>query len=376
MNATIVVRRIRPADYVERSAAFTELSLRALAANPHMAPAAIAAARLLVPDDRIIVLSAWQSEALGSERLAGLWALHRKRDWRSGFAPVLVAPLLPLYEVSSIPVLDRDLANDAAEAMLRHILASGDLPKTLVLPLLPLEGACHAVLSEAFRSTGSRLAIHERWSRPMLLPEADDDAERYLRRALGQSYKKRMQQFRAVTKAGEAAFRRERGEAAQNSFDAFLALEAAGWKGEAGTAIARRPRDTAYFRQLVAGFAAQDALQVDSLRLDGEPIAMGLLIESAGTRHFLKIAYDESRSRLSPGRALTIAMLQADFAGTPPVVFDSGAGDDVDAGTYVWGERREMGHAIVTLGSRRPGLPELAAHARQALRRLRKRLKG
>lgn len=103
---------------------------------------------------------------------------------------------------------------------------------------------------------------------------------------------------------------------------------------------------------------------------------MGLLIESAGTRHFLKIAYDESQSRLSPGRALTIAMLQADFAGTPPVVFDSGAGDGVDAGTYVWGERREMGHAIVTLGSRRPGLPELAARARQGLRRLRKRLKG
>lgn len=210
MSATIVVRRIRPADYVERSAAFAELSLRALAANPHMAPAAIAAARLLIPDDRIIVLAAWQSEALGSERLAGLWALHRKRDWRSGFAAVLVAPLLPLYEVSSIPVLDRDLANDAAEAMLRHILASSDLPKTLALPLLPLEGACHAVLTEAFRSTGSRLAIHERWSRPMLLPEAGDDAERYLRRALGQSYKKRMQQFRAVTKAGEAAFRRER----------------------------------------------------------------------------------------------------------------------------------------------------------------------
>ena len=112
---------------------------------------------------------------------------------------------------------------------------------------------------------------------------------------------------------------------------------------------------------------------VDALLLDGRTLAMGLLVESGGRRHFLKIAYDETQSRLSPGRALTIAMILSDFAGTPPRVFDSGAGDGVDAGTYVWGERREMGHAVIALGEDRPGLPELAAEARAVLRRLRDR---
>lgn len=374
-NNAIVVRRIRPADYAGFGPAFAELAVRALEPNPHMSPAAVAAARVVVPEDRIVILAAWLSEALGSERLAGIWALRRQRDWRTGFAPALTAPILPLYEVCSLPVIDRDQADDVMQAMLRHLLAAGDLPRTLALPLLPLEGPCFLALQEACRTTGSRLCSYERWQRPVMRPEPGDDAERYLRRALGQSYKKRMQQFRAIARHGEVAFRRLRGEAARDALPEFLALEAAGWKGQAGTAIARLPQASAYFDSLAAYFGAADTLQIDTLLLDGQPLAMGLLVESAGTRHFIKIAYDEAQGRHSPGRALTIAMLQADFAGTPPVFFDSGAGDGVDAGTYVWGERRLMGNTIIGLGSASTDLPRVAGRLRQLLRHARARVR-
>jgi hypothetical protein len=375
LNTGIVVRRIRPADYAGYGPAFAELARRALEPNPHMSPAAVAAARVVVPEDRIVILAAWLSEALGSERLAGIWALRRQRDWRTGFAAVLTTPILPLYEVSSLPVIDADHAEDVMQAMLRHLLASGDLPRTLAVPLLPLEGPSFAAIEEACRATGSRLGTCERWQRPVMQPQPGDDAERYLRRTLGQGYKKRMQQFRAIARHGAMSFRRRRGEAARAALPEFVALEAAGWKGEAGTAIARLPQASAYFDSLATQFAAADALQIDTLLLDDRPLAMGLLVESAGARHFLKIAYDESQPRHSPGRALTIAMLQADFAGTPPSFFDSGAGDGVDAGTYVWGERRAMGNAVIRLGNASPGLPEAAARLRQGLRLARARLR-
>ncbi|HEV7260826.1 MAG TPA: GNAT family N-acetyltransferase [Bosea sp. (in: a-proteobacteria)] len=375
MNTGIVVRRIRPADYAGYGPAFAELAGRALEPNPHMSPAAVAAARVVVPEDRIVILAAWLSEALGSERLAGLWALRRQRDWRTGFSATLTAPILPLYEVSSLPVIDRDQADDVIQAMLRHLLASGDLPRTLALSLLPLEGPSFEALQEACRVTGSVLCSYERWQRPVMRPEPGDDAERYLRRSLGSGYKKRMQQFRAVARHGAMTFRRRRGDAARQALSDFLALEAAGWKGKAGTAIARLPQASAYFDSLATHFAAADALQIDTLLLDDRPLAMGLLIESAGTRHFLKIAYDETEARHSPGRALTIAMLQADFAGTPPLFFDSGAGDGVDAGTYVWGERRLMGNVLIGLGNASPDLPRAAARLRQVLRRARARLR-
>ncbi|KRE00381.1 hypothetical protein ASE63_09980 [Bosea sp. Root381] len=375
MNTGIVVRRIRPSDYAGYGPAFAELALRALEPNPHMSPVAVGAARVIVPEDRLVILAAWLSEALGSERLVGIWALRRQRDWRSGFAAVLIAPLLPLYEVSSLPVIDRDHADDTAEAMLRHLLAASDLPHKLALPLLPLEGPTFAALAEGCRATSSRLSTYERWQRPVMRPEPGDDAERYLRRALGPSYKKRMQQFRAIARHGELSFRRLRGDAARDALPDFLALESAGWKGKAGTAIARLPQASAYLDKLVALSAAAGALQLDMLLLDGRALSMGLLVESAGTRHFLKIAYDESEARHSPGRALTIAMIKADFASTPPLFFDSGAGEEVDARTYVWGERREMANAIISLGSASPALPHLAAGLRRLLRQARTRLR-
>lgn len=374
-NTGIVVRRIRPADYASYGPAFADLATRALEPNPHMSPAAVTASHVIVPEDAIVIITAWLSEALGSERLAGIWALRRQRDWRTGFAAALTAPILPLYEVSSLPVIDADHGQDATQAMLRHLLAAGDLPRTLALPVLPLEGPTFLALDEACRVTGSRLRICERWQRPVMRPQPGDDSERYLRHTLGQSYKKRMQQFRAIARHGEVGFQRLRGEAARVALPDFLALEAAGWKGRAGTAIARLPQASAYFDSLVTLSAAADSLQIDTLLLDGRPLAMGLLVESAGTRHFLKIAYDEAQARHSPGRALTIAMLQADFAGTPPDLFDSGAGDGVDAGTYVWGERRAMGNAIIRLGSTSPSLPEAAARLRQGLRVARTRLR-
>lgn len=336
-----------------------------------MSPAAVSAATELVPEGEVVVLCAWASEALDFERLVGVWAFRRERDWHSGFSDVLAAPLVPLYEVSSLPVLDRDHGAEAARALMRYLLASSDLPHTLRLPLLPLEGPCHAALAEACRQTGSAISTYERWVRPVMVPQPGDDMERYLRRALGSGYKKRMQQFRAVARHGALTFRRSRGRAAVEALEAFLTLEASGWKGEAGTAIACLPADAAYIRRMAELFAADGTLQIDTLLLDGQVLAMGLLVESGDRRHFLKIAYDEAQARHSPGRTLTMAMLQADLAGTPPAFFDSGAGEGVDAGTYVWGERRGMASAVVHVGPGRPGLAQWAALSRMWLRRLR-----
>lgn len=371
MSARLAVRRIPAGAYGGYAAAFADLCRRAEAPNLHMAPAAIAAAATLgVAPEQITVLAA--HEAAG-ERLLGIWALRRTRSLRTGFAPVLEAPLVPLYEVSSAPVLDREQASEVATALLGAIAEAPDLPKILRLPLLPMEGGVFAALETAFAATGSLLTSFERWQRPMLIPAAGDDAERYLRRALGSGYKKRLQQHRQLEKAGTLAFSSCRGAQAIAALDAFLELEAAGWKGQSGTALARLPQHCAYIRAVVQGFAAVDAARVDLLRLDGELIAAGILLDCAGQSHFLKIAYDEARARLSPGRALAIEMLRADFAAGRPFRLDSGAGDRVDPSAYPWGERLAMADAIVALAGHSALRPVLAARARMRLRRWRDR---
>jgi len=372
MTASIAVRRLPAGTYGATYAdAFADLCRRAEAPNLHMAPAAVAAAlRFGITSNDIVVLAVQEQ---GHDRLLGLWALRRTRSLHSGFMPVLEAPLVPLYEVSSAPVLDRERGGDAALALLSAIVEAADLPKILKLPLLPIQGSVFAAFDAALAATGSTITTFERWQRPMLVPEPGDDAERYLRRALGQSYKKRMQQHRQLEKAGTLAYQRHRGAQAITALEDFLSLEAAGWKGRSGTALASLPQHVAYIREIVRNFAATDAVRVDLLRLDGAPIAGGLLLDFAGQSHFLKIAYDEGKARLSPGRALAIEMLRADFAAGRPFRLDSGAGDRVEPSAYPWGERQEMANAIIALAGRSAALPRLAAAGRMRLRRWRDR---
>lgn len=374
MSEGIGVRRVCAAHYGEMAAAFADLCLRAEAPNLHMAPAAITAALsgpVKQPED-IAILCAESSAG----ELLGIWAFRRLRSLQTGLATVLQAPLVPLYEVSSAPVLDREQAGPATRALLRFLAGAGDLPKLLRLPLLPVEGAGFHALEAACAETGSTLHRFECWERPMAAPVAGDTAEAYLRRALGQGYKKRLQQHRMLERAGALQLTRHRRGDTAAALESFLALEAAGWKGSNGTALAKLPADAAYFREVIGRFAADDMARIDLLSLDGAPIAAGVLLDFADQAHFLKIAYDEALARLSPGRGLAIAMLRADFNAGRPFRLDSGAGDRVDASAYPWGERQAMAHIVIAIGSAGSRLPRLAARGRMLLRQWRDRKGG
>jgi CelD/BcsL family acetyltransferase involved in cellulose biosynthesis len=84
----------------------------------------------------------------------------------------------------------------------------------------------------------------------------------------------------------------------------FLALEAAGWKGERGTAIARDARLVAFYARVARDAARGGRLALRTLRLDRRPVAVHLGLVHAGAFHLLKTAYDEGLGPLSPGQLL------------------------------------------------------------------------
>lgn len=96
-------------------------------------------------------------------------------------------------------------------------------------------------------------------------------------------------------------------------FEEFLELEAAGWKGRRGSAMAELPKVAAFARRAVAGLASNGRARILSLRVDGRPAAMLVCFIAGGTAFTWKIAYDESLARFSPGAQL---MLDA-----PPLLF-------------------------------------------------------
>jgi CelD/BcsL family acetyltransferase involved in cellulose biosynthesis len=84
----------------------------------------------------------------------------------------------------------------------------------------------------------------------------------------------------------------------------FLALEASGWKGQGGSAIALDAALVRFYARVARDAAARGALAIRTLTLDGRPIAVHLGLVHRGVYLLPKTAYDEALASVSPGQLL------------------------------------------------------------------------
>jgi CelD/BcsL family acetyltransferase involved in cellulose biosynthesis len=92
-----------------------------------------------------------------------------------------------------------------------------------------------------------------------------------------------------------------------------LALEAAGWKGRAGSAVLSSERRTAFYRGLTEAFAGAGLFRVSELRVNGRLAAFDLAILRNRRVYSLITSYDESVGNYSPGLVLRMAIVEACF---------------------------------------------------------------
>jgi CelD/BcsL family acetyltransferase involved in cellulose biosynthesis len=213
------------------------------------------------------------------------------------------------------------------------------------------DGPVHRGLAEAAASLGRPCAIVHRSSRALL--ESSLSPRAYYEQAVRKKKRKELGRLSArlrelgevtVTRAGSAA------EAAR-CCDEFLALEAGGWKGRAGSALASQPAKLAFFREAVAGAQAAGRLEFLRLALDDKPIAMLVNFLAPPGGFTFKIAFDEEFARFSPGVLIQIENLQllerADIAWT-----DSCAVENHPMINSLWTERRSIVRVTVPLAGR------------------------
>ena len=97
------------------------------------------------------------------------------------------------------------------------------------------------------------------------------------------------------------------------AIDTILAIEASGWKGRAGTAVAFKPADEAFYRALARWAAAKGWLRLSFLRLDGQAIAFHYSLQARGVIYALKIGYSEQFAAQAPGKILLVAEIERAF---------------------------------------------------------------
>lgn len=122
----------------------------------------------------------------------------------------------------------------------------------------------------------------------------------------------------------------------------FLALEASGWKGQEGTALACKPADATFFRAACAAAFEAGRLHMLRIDLDGRAIAMLANFRHGAGAFSFKIAFDEALGRFSPGVLIEIANLHA-VQDDPAIGWmDSCAAPDHPMIDSLWAERRTI----------------------------------
>lgn len=107
---------------------------------------------------------------------------------------------------------------------------------------------------------------------------------------------------------------RDGGEDLDRLLEEGFTVEASGWKGERGTAIASTPASRAFYTEIAHWLASRGALRLGFLRLCGKALAFEFCIEE-GSRHLsLKSGYDETYRSEAPGVMLRASMLERAFA--------------------------------------------------------------
>lgn len=289
MDSAITVESLDAEGAARHMAAWRRLAAHAVEGNAFYEPAvALAALRHLNPQARVLM-------AFRNDELIGVWPVDWKR--RRFVVPLPLLAAEPAYAPLTTPLLDKDRAEDAARSLLAWVRASG--AHAFHIPKLSEKGGAGLALERAAHALGMHIARINAHVRASISGKADAELPKKSRHDL-----QRLR--RRLGEQGEVTLTTARTpEDVRAALGEFLDLEKSGWKGKRGNPLGGTARDYGFIAEAAAGLAEQGGMRVVLLRMDGKPIAGGLVLSSAGRAFYFKTAYDETFARLSPGALIT-----------------------------------------------------------------------
>lgn len=247
------------------------------------------------------------------------------------------------------PLVARGFEHPFWKALLEHFDRHSRKAAFLHVPHLPADGPVFAALDDVLCETRRPAFTVDTFERAMLA--SNTDAESYLNASMSAKKRKELRrQRKRLEDEGSLAFERESGLARIEQWIAdFLRIEAAGWKGEAGSALASSPATQRFFIETLIEAARQGQLERLSLSLNGQPIAMLASFITPPGAYSFKTTFDEAYARFSPGLLLQLENL--DLLARPDIDWaDSCAVEGHSMIERIWREKRRLISRNIAIG--------------------------
>ena len=290
-----------PLNTGEHLASWRKLAEEALDPNPFFAP------DFLVP--YLDNIGRQQVKLLAiADKTTGNWLMAAPVGTRKlGFAVPAATTWVTDYGPLGSPLLAPGAPEGIASVFFSLVAKTTRTP-LICLPYLPLDGETAEPILATDDWHPAKVQIAERACHS----DGEGGMKQFSKAYRGKRRKELKRLVRRLSDEGEVAFVSYRGDELIHQFENFLQLEAAGWKGERGTALLSR-QDTAKFaRELIARHAR--TARLDAVTVGGRPIAMLVMLRQGKRAFSWKITYDETYARYSPGSQLALYAFEENLA--------------------------------------------------------------
>ena len=254
---------------------------------------------------RLQVIAVWTNQAL----IALMPFISDRQHW-AGLMTVNKAWTTD-YTTTSIPLIDRRHTDDAVAGLVDAMGAPMTGSNLWLMPNMNIEGPVTTALKAGFAKRALPFQTFDPFNRAVLARRGtfEDHMKEHLskkRRKDLRRNRKRLDELGTVTWTAH-----DHGAELDEAVDAFLRIEASGWKGERGTALDCTDTTRAFAQQAFGSGNGDGVTRADVLRLNGTPIAINLTLLSGDTGFTIKCAYDEAYKSQSAGLLLEEEMIRS-----------------------------------------------------------------
>ena len=244
------------------------------------------------------------------------------------------------------PLLRKETARECLQGLLDWARADGCGASLVEFEYTPADGAFHGVLADVLRKRDATAVTTASFTRALLRKRAD--VENRLEAVLsGEMRKSLRRKARRLSERGALTHVVLRaGDDVQRWIDDFLLLEASGWKGRRGSALASTNDDRRFAAGMLAEAFTRGRLQLVGLDLDGRAIARCCNVISGEASYAYRCAYDEEFAQFSPGVMAEVETMRHFYARPDIQLMDSLTDPDNETLNRLWKDRRTI-HTVM-----------------------------